>query len=186
MKKIRYIALFWLFCQTLLAVNSLAQEKWNQAMNIQHFKATFTQTKQAPYIKDAWHALGNIRIENDTTFYFEYTQPTAYVLSITGNEVYVLSGQKETKTTLQQNRIATMIKSLVGSDSIPFDKTLVAEPGKSSNLYKWELTPNRRDLKRFVSKVVLSINPNESYFSTIVIVSAQQETTTIQIKQVSE
>lgn len=148
----------------------------------------FVITKRSKMLKDAAVMTGKMAYKKPYQIYWECTSPSKIVFTSDGTQATVeKNGEKKTvdlKSDKVFKRIKKMttqgigIESLVESDK--FDATL----SESDTEWIITMTPNRKELEQFASKIVLHADKMNHVIKTIELTAKNGDSTTIELRNV--
>lgn len=157
----RYI-LFTIYCLlfTVLAAQGLSEQKIIEKMasaaeKIKTVECNFTQTKQSKMLSKPQMSEGKMFCQQPDKLRWEYTSPRASALVLEGNEARLLKGNEQEARNKFIGGMARMIMNCVAGKNLTDNKTFQVTAKEMPTKYVATLVPQRKDMKRLYTKLVL-------------------------------
>lgn len=157
------------------------------ASMLRSLQCDFVQTKELSLLQEQMvsHGVMYYRQEGGK-LRWEYQTPYSYTFVLNGNRVLVRSGERTDVIETSGNRVfreiaRIMMNSLTGkclSDTADFEVRIASEAGR------WiaELTPRRREMEQFFSRVRLHFDPDRRLVSRVEMIEKNGDRTVIDLK----
>ena len=160
----RYI-LFTIYCLlfTVLAAQGLSEQKIIEKMasaaeKIKTVECNFTQTKQSKMLSKPQMSEGKMFCQQPDKLRWEYTSPRASTLVLEGTEARLLKGNEQEARNKFIGEMARMIMNCVAGKNLTDNKTFQVSAKEMPTEYVATLVPQRKDMKRLYTKLVLHYN----------------------------
>ena len=157
----RYI-LFTIYCLlfTVLAAQGLSEQKIIEKMasaaeKIKTVECNFTQTKQSKMLSKPQMSEGKMFCQQPDKLRWEYTSPRASTLVLEGTEARLLKGNEQEARNKFIGEMARMIMNCVAGKNLTDNKTFQVSAKEMPTEYVATLVPQRKDMKRLYTKLVL-------------------------------
>lgn len=195
--------LFFTFALALLSLNATAQYPGfkevrdihafksrfkESAVKVSSLKGDFSQEKTMAAITETIRSRGTLWFKRDNKVRMDYTTPFLYKVVINGNRMLIKDNGKETEVNTASNKLfqqvnRIMIDCMQGTilDSQDFSsKVFENESG-----YLIELVPVNKNLKQFLSTIVLKVDRKDNSPSAIELNEPSGDKTSIVLRNKS-
>lgn len=157
------------------------------ASMLRSLQCEFVQTKELSLLQDRMVSRGVMYYRQEGgKLHWEYQTPYRYTFILNGNRVMVRSDERTDVIETSGNRMfreiaRIMMNSLTGkclSDTSDFEVRIFADAGR------WiaELTPRRREMEQFFSRVRLHFDPDRQLVIRVEMVEKNGDRTVIDLK----
>lgn len=157
------------------------------ASMLRSLQCDFEQTKELSLLQDSMVSRGVMYyLQEGGKLHWEYQTPYCYTFILNGNRVMIRSGERTDVIETSENRMfreiaRIMMNSLTGkclSDTLDFEVQISMDTG----LWIAELTPRRREMGQFFSRVILHFNPDRHLVSRVEMIEKNGDRTVIDLK----
>lgn len=159
----------------------------SESINAMH--CSFTQTKHSAMMKDDAVSTGVMSYSSPSRLRWEYREPVNYVMDIDGSSLTIITEDgMQSHDTSKERMYAGISEIMLGcmSGQAITDKRLFRSTvSDADGLWVVSMTPVRRDMARMFKSVTLTFNPGDCLLRNIVMLDASDNSTTIEISDVS-
>jgi len=187
----RYI-LFTIYCLlfTILAAQGLSEQKIIQKMAssaeaIRTVECNFTQTKQSKMLSKPQMSEGKMFCQQPDKLRWEYTSPRPSTLVLEGTEARLLKGNEQEARNKFIGEMARMIMNCVAGKNLTDNKTFQVSAKEMPTEYVATLVPQRKDMKRLYTKLVLHYNLKQETVTEIELHEKNGDRTLIELHDIS-
>ena len=187
----RYI-LFTIYCLlfTVLAAQGLSEQKIIEKMasaaeKIKTVECNFTQTKQSKMLSKPQMSEGKMFCQQPDKLRWEYTSPRASTLVLEGTEARLLKGNEQEARNKFIGEMARMIMNCVAGKNLTDNKTFQVSAKEMPTEYMATLVPQRKDMKRLYTKLVLHYNLKQETVTEIELHEKNGDRTLIELHDIS-
>ena len=187
----RYI-LFTIYCLlfTVLAAQGLSEQKIIEKMasaaeKIKTVECNFTQTKQSKMLSKPQMSEGKMFCQQPDKLRWEYTSPRASTLVLEGTEARLLKGNEQEARNKFIGEMARMIMNCVAGKNLTDNKTFQVSAKEMPTEYVATLVPQRKDMKRLYTKLVLHYNLKQETVTEIELHEKNGDQTLIELHDIS-
>ena len=187
----RYI-LFTIYCLlfTVLAAQGLSEQKIIEKMTsaaekIKTVECNFTQTKQSKMLSKPQMSEGKMFCQQPDKLRWEYTSPRASTLVLEGTEARLLKGNEQEARNKFIGEMARMIMNCVAGKNLTDNKTFQVSAKEMPTEYVATLVPQRKDMKRLYTKLVLHYNLKQETVTEIELHEKNGDRTLIELHDIS-
>ena len=187
----RYI-LFTIYCLlfTVLAAQGLSEQKIIEKMasaaeKIKTVECNFTQTKQSKMLSKPQMSEGKMFCQQPDKLRWEYTSPRASTLVLDGAEARLLKGNEQEARNKFIGEMARMIMNCVAGKNLTDNKTFQVSAKEMPTEYVATLVPQRKDMKRLYTKLVLHYNLKQETVTEIELHEKNGDRTLIELHDIS-
>ncbi|MBQ4229015.1 MAG: outer membrane lipoprotein carrier protein LolA [Bacteroidaceae bacterium] len=187
----RYI-LFTIYCLlfTVLAAQGLSEQKIIEKMasaaeKIKTVECNFTQTKQSKMLSKPQMSEGKMFCQQPDKLRWEYTSPRASTLVLEGTEARLLKGNEQEARNKFIGEMARMIMNCVAGKNLTDNKTFQVSAKEMPTEYVATLVPQRKDMKRLYTKLVLHYNLKQETVTEIELHEKNGDRTLIELHDIS-
>jgi len=187
----RYI-LFTIYCLlfTVLAAQGLSEQKIIEKMasaaeKIKTVECNFTQTKQSKMLSKPQISEGKMFCQQPDKLRWEYTSPRASTLVLEGTEARLLKGNEQEARNKFIGEMARMIMNCVAGKNLTDNKTFQVSAKEMPTEYVATLVPQRKDMKRLYTKLVLHYNLKQETVTEIELHEKNGDRTLIELHDIS-
>ena len=187
----RYI-LFTIYCLlfTVLAAQGLSEQKIIEKMasaaeKIKTVECNFTQTKQSKMLSKPQMSEGKMFCQQPGKLRWEYTSPRASTLVLEGTEARLLKGNEQEARNKFIGEMARMIMNCVAGKNLTDNKTFQVSAKEMPTEYVATLVPQRKDMKRLYTKLVLHYNLKQETVTEIELHEKNGDRTLIELHDIS-
>ena len=187
----RYI-LFTIYCLlfTDLAAQGLSEQKIIEKMasaaeKIKTVECNFTQTKQSKMLSKPQMSEGKMFCQQPDKLRWEYTSPRASTLVLEGTEARLLKGNEQEARNKFIGEMARMIMNCVAGKNLTDNKTFQVSAKEMPTEYVATLVPQRKDMKRLYTKLVLHYNLKQETVTEIELHEKNGDRTLIELHDIS-
>ena len=187
----RYI-LFTVYCLlfTVLAAQGLSEQKIIEKMasaaeKIKTVECNFTQTKQSKMLSKPQMSEGKMFCQQPDKLRWEYTSPRASTLVLEGTEARLLKGNEQEARNKFIGAMARMIMNCVAGKNLTDNKTFQVSAKEMPTEYVATLVPQRKDMKRLYTKLVLHYNLKQETVTEIELHEKNGDRTLIELHDIS-
>ena len=187
----RYI-LFTIYCLlfTVLAAQGLSEQKIIEKMasaaeKIKTVECNFTQTKQSKMLSKPQMSEGKMFCKQPDKLRWEYTSPRASTLVLEGTEARLLKGNEQEARNKFIGEMARMIMNCVAGKNLTDNKTFQVSAKEMPTEYVATLVPQRKDMKRLYTKLVLHYNLKQETVTEIELHEKNGDRTLIELHDIS-
>lgn len=157
------------------------------ASMLRSLQCDFVQTKELSLLQDRMVSRGVMYYRQEGgKLHWEYQTPYHYTFILNGNRMMVRSGERTDVIETSGNRMfreiaRIMMNSLTGkclSDTSDFEVRISTDAGR------WiaELTPRRREMEQFFSRVRLHFDPDRQLVTRVEMIEKNGDRTVIDLK----
>ena len=187
----RYI-LFTIYCLlfTVLAAQGLSEQKIIEKMasaaeKIKTVECNFTQTKQSKMLSKPQMSEGKMFCQQPDKLRWEYTSPRASTLVLEGTEARLLKGTEQEVRNKFIGEMARMIMNCVAGKNLTDNKTFQVSAKEMPTEYVATLVPQRKDMKRLYTKLVLHYDLKQETVTEIELYEKNGDRTLIELHDIS-
>ncbi len=187
----RYI-LFTIYCLlfTVLAAQGLSEQKIIEKMasaaeKIKTVECNFTQTKQSKMLSKPQMSEGKMFCQQPDKLRWEYTSPRASTLVLEGTEARLLKGNEQEARNKFIGEMARMIMNCVAGKNLTDNKTFQVSAKEMPTEYVATLVPQRKDMKRLYTKLVLHYDLKQETVTEIELHEKNGDRTLIELHDIS-
>lgn len=187
----RYI-LFTIYCllYTVIAAQGLSEQKIIEKMasaaeKIKTVECNFTQTKQSKMLSKPQMSEGKMFCQQPDKLRWEYTSPRASTLVLEGTEARLLKGTEQEARNKFIGEMARMIMNCVAGKNLTDNKTFQVSAKEMPTEYVATLVPQRKDMKRLYTKLVLHYNLKQETVTEIELHEKNGDRTLIELHDIS-
>ena len=187
----RYI-LFTIYCLlfTVLAAQGLSEQKIIEKMasaaeKIKTVECNFTQTKQSKMLSKPQMSEGKMFCQQPDKLRWEYTSPRASTLVLEGTEARLLKGNEQEARNKFIGEMARMIMNCVAGKNLTDNKTFQVSAKEMPTEYVATLVPQRKDMKRRYTKLVLHYDLKQETVTEIELHEKNGDRTLIELHDIS-
>ena len=187
----RYI-LFTIYCLlfTVLAAQGLSEQKIIEKMasaaeKIKTVECNFTQTKQSKMLSKPQMSEGKMFCQQPDKLRWEYTSPRASTLVLEGTEARLLNGNEQEARNKFIGEMARMIMNCVAGKNLTDNKTFQVSAKEMPTEYVATLVPQRKDMKRLYTKLVLHYDLKQETVTEIELHEKNGDRTLIELHDIS-
>ncbi len=187
----RYI-LFTIYCLlfTVIAAQGLSEQKIIEKMasaaeKIKTVECNFTQTKQSKMLSKPQMSEGKMFCQQPDKLRWEYTSPRASTLVLEGTEARLLKGNEQEARNKFIGEMARMIMNCVAGKNLTDNKTFQVSAKEMPTEYVATLVPQRKDMKRLYTKLVLHYNLKQETVTEIELHEKNGDRTLIELHDIS-
>ena len=187
----RYI-LFTIYCLlfTVLAAQGLSEQKIIEKMasaaeKIKTVECNFTQTKQSKMLSKPQMSEGKMFCQQPDKLRWEYTSPRASTLVLAGTEARLLKGNEQEARNKFIGEMARMIMNCVAGKNLTDNKTFQVSAKEMPTEYVATLVPQRKDMKRLYTKLVLHYDLKQETVTEIELHEKNGDRTLIELHDIS-
>ena len=196
MKKYLLFILFsimngWVVAQTQLTGTSsqeVMQQLMNSAASIQTMQCRFVQSKTMAMLAEPSIAEGTMHYVSPDKMRWEYITPYASALIVNGERIIKVTDGKEEVLDAKSSRMYQGMVNIIMDcasgrklfDATVFDVILYDDGA----LWKAEMTPKRRDMKRMFAQLVFRFDKTTSIISQVEMMEASGDVTSIQFEDI--
>ena len=187
----RYI-LFTIYCLlfTVTAAQGLSEQKIIEKMasaaeKIKTVECNFTQTKQSKMLSKPQMSEGKMFCQQPDKLRWEYTSPRASTLVLEGTEARLLKGTEQEVRNKFIGEMARMIMNCVAGKNLTDNKTFQVSAKEMPTEYVATLVPQRKDMKRLYTKLVLHYNLKQETVTEIELHEKNGDRTLIELHDIS-
>ena len=187
----RYI-LFTIYCLlfTVIAAQGLSEQKIIEKMasaaeKIKTVECNFTQTKQSKMLSKPQMSEGKMFCQQPDKLRWEYTSPRASTLVLEGTEARLLKGTEQEVRNKFIGEMARMIMNCVAGKNLTDNKTFQVSAKEMPTEYVATLVPQRKDMKRLYTKLVLHYNLKQETVTEIELHEKNGDRTLIELHDIS-
>ncbi len=187
----RYI-LFTIYCllYTVIAAQGLSEQKIIEKMasaaeKIKTVECNFTQTKQSKMLSKPQMSEGKMFCQQPDKLRWEYTSPRASTLVLEGTEARLLKGNEQEARNKFIGEMARMIMNCVAGKNLTDNKTFQVSAKEMPTEYVATLVPQRKDMKRLYTKLVLHYNLKQETVTEIELHEKNGDRTLIELHDIS-
>ncbi len=157
------------------------------ASMLRSLQCDFVQTKELSLLQDRMVSRGVMYYRQEGgKLHWEYQTPYHYTFILNGNRVMVRSGERTDVIETSGNRMfreiaRIMMNSLTGkclSDTSDFEVRISTNAGRRIA----ELTPRRREMEQFFSRVRLHFDPDRQLVTRVEMIEKNGDRTVIDLK----
>ena len=186
----RYI-LFTIYCLlfTVLAAQGLSEQKIIEKMasaaeKIKTVECNFTQTKQSKMLSKPQMSEDKMFCQQPDKLRWEYTSPRASTLVLEGTEARLLKGNEQEARNKFIGEMARMIMNCVAGKNLTDNKTFQVSAKEMPTEYVATLVPQRKDMKRLYTKLVLHYNLKQETVTEIELHEKNGDRTLIELHDI--
>ena len=186
----RYI-LFTIYCLlfTVLAAQGLSEQKIIEKMasaaeKIKTVECNFTQTKQSKMLSKPQMSEGKMFCQQPDKLRWEYTSPRASTLVLEGTEARLLKGNEQEARNKFIGEMARMIMNCVAGKNLTDNKTFQVSAKEMPTEYVATLVPQRKDMKRLYTKLVLHYDLKQETVTEIELYEKNGDRTLIELHDI--
>ena len=187
----RYI-LFTIYCLlfTVLAAQGLSEQKIIEKMasaaeKIKTVECNFTQTKQSKMLSKPQMSEGKMFCQQPDKLRWAYTSPRASTLVLEGTEARLRKGNEQEARNKFIGEMARMIMNCVAGKNLTDNKTFQVSAKEMPTEYVATLVPQRKDMKRLYTKLVLHYNLKQETVTEIELHEKNGDRTLIELHDIS-
>lgn len=156
--------------------------------NIQSLQCDFTQEKRLSLLNDKIVSKGVMRFKRPDRLYWHYSNPYTYTFVINGTQVAITSHEKKQVIDVKQNvlfqEIVKMMMNSVTGKCLTDKTSFSVKMYKDGTNWRAELTPMKKQMKKFFSTITLLIDPAKGMVHTVVMKERSGDTTTIHLNNI--
>lgn len=196
MKKYLLFILFsimsgWVVAQTQLTGTSsqeVMQQLMNSAASIQTMQCRFVQSKTMAMLAEPSIAEGTMHYVSPDKMRWEYITPYASALIVNGERIIKVTDGKEEVLDAKSSRMYQGMVNIImdcASGRKLFDATVFdVKLYDDGALWKAEMTPKRRDMKRMFAQLVFRFDKTTSTISQVEMMETSGDVTSIQFEDI--
>ena len=196
MKKLLLSIVFVAFSLMVSAQIQLSESQSNEviasltkaAASMQSMQCRFVQEKTSSMLAEPSVAKGTMHYAAPDRMRWEYTEPYAFALVVNGEQITkVTDGKAETLDGKSSRMYQGMVSLIMGSASGKklFDATVFNVALYDDNeLWRAEMTPKRRDMKRMFSQLVFRFDKKTNGISRVEFKDAGGDVTSIRFEDI--
>jgi outer membrane lipoprotein-sorting protein len=170
------------------AINEPVQFKQHfseSATTIQSFKADFIQEKSMIALTEKISSKGKLWFKRDKKVRMDYTAPFTYKMVINGDKMSVKDAEKETHLNASSNKLLQQVNRIMVDcmqGTILDSKDFSSRIFENDHNYLIELTTTSKNLKSFLSQIVLVVEKKDNLPHSIELNEPSGDKTTIVLK----
>lgn len=195
MKKIVSIIVMILSMASGMAAPMTAKQKQDiierinkAASGLKSMDCNFSQTKYLSLLSDKMVSEGKMYYEQPNKLRWEYTTPYQYLFIFNGTKVYV--GNKSRKDVIDTNtnkvfkEVARIMMSTVTGTALSNSSDFSIDVADDNNQWQITLVPQKKEMKKMFSKIILLFNKSNMMISEINIYEKNNDRTNIKLKNI--
>lgn len=164
-------------------------ERINKAASgLKSMDCNFSQTKYLSLLSDKMVSEGKMYYEQPNKLRWEYTTPYQYLFIFNGTKVYV--GNKSRKDVIDTNtnkvfkEVARIMMSTVTGTALSNSSDFSIDVADDNNQWQITLVPQKKEMKKMFSKIILLFNKSNMMISEINIYEKNNDRTNIKLKNI--
>ena len=190
MKMKRFIlSVVYCLLPVVMAAQGLSEQKMIEKMaaaaeKIKTVECSFTQTKQSKMLRGAQVSEGKMFCQQPDKLRWEYTSPQASTLVLDGAEARLLKGNEQEARNKFIGEMARMIMNCVAGKNLTDNKTFQVSAKEMPTEYVATLVPQRKDMKRLYTKLVLHYDLKQETVTEIELYEKNGDRTLIELHDI--
>lgn len=154
------------------------------AANVKTVHGNFKQEKNMVALTEKITSYGELWFKRENKVRMDYTSPFFYKMIINGDKMLVLDDQKETQINVRSNKLFQQVNRLVidcMQGTILESNDFTTRVFEDESSYLMEFTPSNKNLKQFVTTIILLIDKKDSSPRSIKLIESTGDETLITI-----
>lgn len=152
--------------------------------NLKSIKTDFVQKKHMEFLTNDIESKGKMYLNAEGMLKWQYTEPNKYSIIFKNNKIFINDDGKKSTVDGDQKmfqKISKLISGSVKGDLFDDDEFDIRYFKKDDNVLV-KLTPKNKEMKKYISKVVLTFPKNDPTVSQVKLVEPSGDYTLITFK----
>lgn len=152
--------------------------------NLKSIKTDFVQKKHMEFLTNDIESKGKMYLNAEGMLKWQYTEPNKYSIIFKNNKIFINDDGKKSTVDGDQKmfqKISKLISGSVKGDLFDDDEFTIRYFKKDDNVLV-KLTPKNKEMKKYISKVVLTFPKNDPTVSQVKLVEPSGDYTLITFK----
>ena len=155
-----------------------------KAGEMKEFSAKFRQVRKVALLTDEVVSTGEMQYRNDGRIMWRYTSPKKQQIAFSAKDIRITEGTQTRIMALDENpylgQLKDLLMGLMSGKQLDADGRFVVKAVKNdAKFITLSMTPVQRQLKKFISEVVITFTAPDSTVSEVVMKEPDGSSTTI-------